>query len=162
MDILCKPRSKVEVFNDLNTDVVNVFELLRSDRKRRELCFRLCHTPYSRLQFAKCLEVLHSDEQDSVRRAWAFLYCSMCRFGGVDPGICTAGSFAVPKRHGLRSDWFNVVVHSLPSLTTLLYLVYNRSAFSRATPPFAYQVCNDLRSATCPPDHVGDWRYFSS
>lgn len=103
--ILFKERSKVEVFNDVNPDVVNLFRVLRSKQQRRQLCDWLAFTPYSRLQFAQCLGLLYSDEPDMVKRAWSFLYCAHSRFAGVDPGICTPGSFAVPKTHGLRSDW---------------------------------------------------------
>jgi DNA adenine methylase len=108
-DILFKPRSKVEIFNDLNKDGVNAFAVLRSNNNRKTLYSWLQFSPYSRLQFSECLGILHSDEPDPVKRAWAFLYCSLTRFGGVDPGICTSGNFTVPKTHGLRSDWHNVV-----------------------------------------------------
>jgi len=108
-DICNKPRSKVEVYNDLNLDVTNLFRLLRSKKRRKELCYRLLHTPYSRLQFAKCVTLLKSTEKDSLERAWAFVYCTQTQASKAAPGICTKSSFGVPKKGGLRSEWFNVV-----------------------------------------------------
>ena len=107
-DIIYKPRSKVEIFNDINTDVVNTFRVLSSDEQRRTLCQQLALTPYSRLQFAECLTVQRSEEQDQVKRAWAFLHCTMSNCNNVDPGICTPGPFGVPKKDGLRSYWHNI------------------------------------------------------
>lgn len=107
-DILYKPKSKVEIYNDLDTDVVNVFRVLRSDEQRKTLRRQLELTPYSRLQYAECLAIQRSAEADPVKRAWAFMYCTMTYVSGADPGICSNGSFGVPKTHGIRSDWRSV------------------------------------------------------
>lgn len=94
-DILRKPRSKEEVFNDLDQDVANVFRVLQETAQRKQLCYRLEYTPYSRFQFTHCIEVVHSNESDSVRRAWAFLVCAICGFTGRAPSLSQAGGFAV-------------------------------------------------------------------
>jgi DNA adenine methylase len=60
--------SDVETFNDLNEDVVNFFDVLRSQKE--ELLRRLRYTPYSRQMFQRaCTEV----SEDDVQRALFFL-----------------------------------------------------------------------------------------
>ena len=52
--LLAKPRSKVEVYNDLNGDIVNFFKVLREDPN--ELIARLILTPYSRSEYRRLLK----------------------------------------------------------------------------------------------------------
>lgn len=94
-DILRKPRSKEEVYNDLDKDVANVFAVLQEATKRKQLSYRLEYTPYSRLQFSHCIDVIHSSESDAVKRAWAFMVCAIFGFTGRAPSLSRAGGFAV-------------------------------------------------------------------
>ncbi|MCB9926288.1 MAG: DNA adenine methylase [Planctomycetaceae bacterium] len=107
-DLFNKPRSKVEVFNDIHGDIVNFFRLLRNDKKRKQLCFMLQHTPLSRVEFVNCLAVLQSNESDPLERAWAFLTSSLLGFSGIDPGIASAGNFC---RTFKRRSWENSFLH---------------------------------------------------
>lgn len=94
-DVLCKPPSETEVFNDLSKDIVNVFHVLRDNKLRRQLCIALEFTPYSRLEYAKCLDIIQSGKRAPVDRAWAFLVCTTLGYGPQDPATASAGSFAV-------------------------------------------------------------------
>ena len=54
--LIQKPRSYAEVYNDLDNDIVNLFQVLRceeSNKRLQELCLL---TPYSRIEFEKSFE----------------------------------------------------------------------------------------------------------
>lgn len=110
-DIFNKPKSVVEIFNDLNADVVNFFFVVRSAPKRKRLCFWLVHTPYSRHEYSNCLALLSSKESDPVKRAWAFSYCIMVGFNGIDPAICKPSNFVSVKSKSFGPAWLDVVNH---------------------------------------------------
>ena len=51
--LLRKPRSKMEVINDLSDDLVNLFRVLRSPWRARILAARLWATPYARREYER-------------------------------------------------------------------------------------------------------------
>jgi DNA adenine methylase len=59
----------VEVLNDLNEEVVNLFRVFQDKASFEELRHRLMWTPYARKEFERALEV--SEDSDPVTRAWA-------------------------------------------------------------------------------------------
>ncbi len=109
-DIARKPPSRVEVYNDLNTDLYNVFTVLREDALRRKLCYRLLYSPPSRLHFNECVSLIHSTEGKPIDRAYAFLYASAYCYGSKDPSVCTPGSFCV-RNVRISRRWQAVVEH---------------------------------------------------
>jgi DNA adenine methylase len=78
-----KPPSPVEVLNDLNEDVVNVFRVLQNKETHEELRFRLMYTPYARAEFVRALEMRGQKDLTPVDRAWAFLVAQNMGFGGT-------------------------------------------------------------------------------
>lgn len=54
--LLQKPRSRVEVYNDLDGRVVNVFRIMQDRAKADELCRRIYLTPYARAEFDRAYE----------------------------------------------------------------------------------------------------------
>lgn len=64
----------VEVLNDLDQRIVNLYRVLQDRDKFRELLRRLIWTPYSRAEFARALATLKDPGADDVSRAWAFLW----------------------------------------------------------------------------------------
>ena len=62
----------VEVLNDINGDIVNLFRCLQDRATFEELRHRIMWTPYARGEFARALEVLQKTDVDPVTRAWAF------------------------------------------------------------------------------------------
>src|SRR4051812_1578874 len=63
--LLRKPRVDFEVYNDLDTDVVNVFRVLRDPAAASQLAEQLSLTPWSRREF----EVSYEISDDPVERA---------------------------------------------------------------------------------------------
>jgi len=66
--LLNKPQSSVETINDLNSEIVNFFEVLQTDTD--ELLHRIEYTPYSREIFEKAK---HEEYDDEIERALYFL-----------------------------------------------------------------------------------------
>ena len=49
--LIRKPPSKVEIYNDLNEELVNFFKILRNQHTAQRLVNMLEHTPFSRVEF---------------------------------------------------------------------------------------------------------------
>ena len=78
-----KEPSLVEVLNDLNGDVINVFRVLQNKETHEELRFRLMYTPYARAEFMRALEMREQKDLTPVDRAWAFLVRQNMGMGGT-------------------------------------------------------------------------------
>jgi len=79
-----KPPSPVEVLNDLNEDVVNVFRVLQNKETHEELRFRLMYTPYARAEFVRAIEMRGQKDLTPADRAWAFMVVQAMGFGGKE------------------------------------------------------------------------------
>lgn len=66
-----KEKSEMEVINDLNGDVVNFYQVCKTDFNKLEKLIRA--TPHSRKIHAETQEILkHQENHHKVKRAWAF------------------------------------------------------------------------------------------
>ena len=72
--LLNKMPSPLEVYNDLNSDLVNFFRVLRDKEEAAELIRRLRLTPYAREEYYSCYPM---PEGDDIERARALV----CRAG---------------------------------------------------------------------------------
>ena len=81
-----KPPSKIEIINDLNSDVTNVFRVVRDPSLCDELIEQLNFTPFSRDEYADCLNIVGSD----VERARRFFVAVNCSYRGI---YRTGGNF---------------------------------------------------------------------
>ena len=80
---LQKPPSKIEVFNDINSDIHNLFKVLRDNLD--EFNRLVWHSPYSRETFNEYLNDLET-ETNKTKRA-AMWYCvAYMSFGGMHGG----------------------------------------------------------------------------
>jgi DNA adenine methylase len=77
-----KPPSKVEIYNDIDGTVTNVFEVLQNRVDCEELLWLLENTPNARQQYEDCKQVVIDPAATKVRRAWAFLVCAAIGFCG--------------------------------------------------------------------------------
>jgi len=64
-----KPPHKVEVLNDINEDIVNLFRVLQDEETFRRFFHCVLFTPYSLAELKRAIEY---DGDDCVMRAWAF------------------------------------------------------------------------------------------
>jgi DNA adenine methylase len=81
-----RPPAPVEVLNDIDGDLVNLFRCLQDKETFAELKHRLLYTLYSRAEFARALEILNDPSvTDPVLRAWAFFVALNQSFAGRKP-----------------------------------------------------------------------------
>lgn len=88
-----KVPSPIEVLNDLDGDVINVFRVLQDKEKFDELKHRVMWTPYSLAEFKRALEMRGSGAGTDVERAWAELVVHGMAMNGGGYGV-RAGSWA--------------------------------------------------------------------
>lgn len=72
----------IEVLNDLDGDIVNLYRVLQDKTKFEELAHRLIFTPYARAEFIRALQVAKDPNASDVDRAWAFFVKQNQGFGG--------------------------------------------------------------------------------
>jgi DNA adenine methylase len=73
----------VEVLNDLDSDIVNLYRVLQDRAKFEELAHRLIFTPYARAEFVRALQTLKDPNASDIDRAWAFFVKQNQGFGGM-------------------------------------------------------------------------------
>lgn len=69
--LLNRERSEVEVYNDLNDDVVNLFRVMRDDSLFRDFEAMLELTMWSKEEFRYAITTQRNPEATPVERAWA-------------------------------------------------------------------------------------------
>lgn len=76
----------VEVYNDLDGNVVNLARVMQNPRTHRRLRYMLEHTLYARAEFERALEILQTGTSDPIERAWAFFVAKNQGFNGMAEG----------------------------------------------------------------------------
>jgi DNA adenine methylase len=104
-EILRKPRSKLETFNDLNRDITNLFAVLRSESSRRQVLRWLQYTPHGRALFEDCVALLASGNGSPVERAWAYLVVANQGRATTDATIMHHSSWGYRRKFGRRDRW---------------------------------------------------------
>lgn len=104
--LMRKPRSSVEVYNDLDDAVVNVFRVLRDRSAAAELARLVALTPWSRVEF----EHAYEPTDDSIEWARRTLVKSFMGFGSSALVRTRTGFRATSSRNKVRDyadDWAN-------------------------------------------------------
>jgi DNA adenine methylase len=71
--LFARPPAPVEVLNDLDGDLVNLFRCLQNPQTFAELRHRLLYTLYARSEYCRAVDILNDPSvSDPVMRAWAF------------------------------------------------------------------------------------------
>ena len=70
-----KRPSPVEVLNDLDGRLINLFRCLQEPKSFDELKHRLRYTLYARSEFVRAIEIVKSGSGSLVEQAWAFFVC---------------------------------------------------------------------------------------
>jgi DNA adenine methylase len=101
--LLNRERSEVEVYNDLDGALVNLFEVLRDDEQGTEFARLVGLTPYSREVFEGCLSF--EGIADPVRRAAAFYTVLNQSISGKR--LASKGDWARGRTDNLADRWFH-------------------------------------------------------
>lgn len=76
--------SPIEVLNDLDGELVNLFWCFQDPQKFLELRHRIMFTPYARKEFERAIEIIENHSSDDlVLRAWAFFTMLNQTFSGI-------------------------------------------------------------------------------
>jgi len=112
--LLRKTPCNHEVYNDLDDELVNLFQVLREKGKRLTEQIRL--TPFSRKEFDNCF----LPGGDSIERARKAIFRSMAGYGTAGFNHKTGFSVAAKTRTGGRShEWINFV-DAIPAIVDRL------------------------------------------
>jgi DNA adenine methylase len=115
--LLRKTRSKNEVYNDLDGEIVLFFNLLRSDEKRNKLADLLRLTPFSREE-CDLAKLTANDDDDDIERVRKMIVRSMMGFtsAGINPDLqsgfkinSAASNWEEPRQWARYPDFLNVV-----------------------------------------------------
>ena len=118
--LLRKPRSHSEVYNDLDSMIVNLFRVLRNPRRASALKRRLEFTPFSRFDFEQTFND-NWPSCDIERAAWTIIRSQM-GFGSSALNLSRTTGF---RANGIRNnssppiDWMRLPDH-LESITERL------------------------------------------
>lgn len=77
--LLARQLSKIEVLNDLDGEIVNLYRVLQVPRTAKQLQRRLEQTPYSFAEFCRALD---QQQGTKVDRAWAMVVLASQGFSG--------------------------------------------------------------------------------
>lgn len=106
--LFARPAVAIEVYNDLDGRLVNLFRALQDPPRCRRLERRIRATFYSRAEFALAIDTLADPDADPDDLAWAFFVAQNQCFGGIAK---SAGQWArAVKPPGPRtSAWWSRV-----------------------------------------------------
>jgi DNA adenine methylase len=110
--LLRKPRSKIEVYNDLDDEIVGLFRILQCPDKCRELIRLLRRTPYARREFEQAFQAT-PDPIVRAQRAIVRAYMSFHHSALFNPKKTTFANARHRKRPGgsKMSEWANYPRH---------------------------------------------------
>jgi len=105
---LAKPPAAIEVINDIDGEIVNVFEQLRNNQE--EICRLVALTPYSKQELEKAR--ISSENDSELERARKFLVQSMFAINGVfgreKGGFSYSQSYSRNGRDARVNRWYNL------------------------------------------------------
>lgn len=107
--LFAKEPSPVEVYNDIDSGLVNFFRVLRDKDKFQEFYRKVCLTPYSREEYNYCRSTWE-DCDDEVERAYRWFIVARMSFSGE---FGHSWSFGVKfSRKGMASkcsSWLSII-----------------------------------------------------
>lgn len=104
-DLLAKPRSKLETFNDIDGNIYNLFQVLQKDGQRRRLIQRITYTPSSQRFYNDALRILSEPLRDPVESAWAFMVIANLGRCTGHPALQIKTNWAFNRTATIRSQW---------------------------------------------------------
>jgi len=107
--LFAKQTVEFEVYNDIDSGLVNFFRVLRDPEKFQKFYQKVCLTPYSREEYYFCLDTWESCEDD-VERAYRWFVVARQSFSG---GFGNSWGYALKRtRRGMSgavSGWLSAI-----------------------------------------------------
>jgi len=88
--LFAKEPSRLEVYNDLHSDLVTMYRVLRNPRTYKQLIRFVECTPYSRELFHEARQRLNEKKLSEVERAWIFYVLVRQSFSGIEKNWFTS------------------------------------------------------------------------
>jgi DNA adenine methylase len=160
----------VEVLNDIDGDLVNLFRCLQDKATFEELKHRIRYTLYARSEFGRALDILKDESvTDPVQRAWAFFVALNQGFGGKKPtgignwgrsfapaGGCAHGNSRWMMRLSMLDDWhlrlLRAQIDSRDALEVIRYWDAPDAVFY-VDPPYHHGVRIEKNAFAVEPSH---------
>jgi DNA adenine methylase len=99
-----RPPAPVEVLNDIDGDIVNLFKCLQDKNAFDELAHRLRYTLYSRQEFGEAIEIIKSNTEDKIKKAWAFFVLLNQGMSGIKANTIGHWSRAFTSNRGMAKN----------------------------------------------------------
>ena len=133
--LLNKPPSPVEVYNDINKDLVNFFRVLKDPNKFERLHRYLSLTPHSREEHRYAKEnYLSGDEIERAALFWIATYQSL---NGITGGTWSRSTWQSRRGMALKTSAWLGVIEGLPAVAErLLQVTIECSDFQRVIEAF--------------------------
>lgn len=106
--LLCKEPSQIEVYNDIDDEVVNLFRVLRNTQQRQQLEFELYLTPFARSEFYQAYE----DTDCPVEKARRMIVRAQMGFGSAG---ATKGKTGFRMAGGRQKNYELILWDKYPS-----------------------------------------------
>ncbi|MBI4800330.1 MAG: DNA adenine methylase [Desulfarculus sp.] len=106
--LLAKEPSPVEVYNDLDSRLVNFFRVLRDPEQAPRLFWLCAHTPYSREEWRSCRDTW-AECDDLVERAWRWFVMARQGFGGATHSWGSVVSASNAGQAETTSSWLSAI-----------------------------------------------------
>lgn len=113
--LLHKSPSPIEVYNDIDDRLVNLWRVVRD--RPEELQTRLQLTPYSRREYLDAMAILHSDTYrnlDPIEQAAIFFICIRQSFSAVGAHRTSGWSYSVTCPSA--QAWMRAIDETLPAI----------------------------------------------
>lgn len=126
--LLNRERDDFEVFNDIDSRVMDFFKALQSDSER--LIDRLQQTPYHEGLFMEAMDVLEDDDSTKFDRAWAFFVRATCAYNSKPESGFAYATQEVRRNRSQTVSRFQHKVNEMDSVVDRLLKVQymNRDA----------------------------------
>ncbi|MDR0328629.1 MAG: DNA adenine methylase [Planctomycetaceae bacterium] len=95
--LFAKKPSPVEIYNDIYSDLVTLYKVLRNPKTYKDLIRFLENSPYSRELFGESKDVLSNKKLSTVERAGHFFIVVRQSFSGLRISWSSAGKVGKPK-----------------------------------------------------------------
>jgi DNA adenine methylase len=161
--------SPVEVLNDMDGDLVNLFRCLQDKETFEELKHRIRHTLYARAEFQRALDILQGRESgDRVMRAWAFFTTKNMGFVGevktvgswsrafTSYGSCAGTTNKWMMRLSMLDDWhLRLLAAQIDNRDAIEVIRYwdTPDAVFYVDPPYHHDTRKDNKVYAVEPDH---------
>lgn len=111
--LFAKEPAGFEVYNDIDSRLVNLFRVLRDKEKFERFYMLVCLTPYSREEFAACRNALDFPSEDDVENAYRMYVSARMAFSGQISRCTNSWSHTVTEisrnMSGAVSRWLSAI-----------------------------------------------------